>query len=270
MSIENDDNEEGTAFRYAHKLVSEKLSTNSHSMANSPRTSTRPHVVLVQGLPGSGKTTLALRLKSLLNAVHINADWARATITSHLGFEIEDRIKQATALGQMARLIQDNNQWVVVDFVCPLSQTREAFMQNFLERSDVFSVWMDTIQRGRFEDTNRIYVKPHENSYDYHVQSYLDDDSFNSVARSVVDQVTAGHDTFYIRYNTLSDGKSKQWRVIHAASGEETLCDSFDLRGHMVPAMTVEHDIRKWNVAVTGFGVFATQEDTTLRFILRY
>jgi adenylylsulfate kinase len=239
-------------------------------MIDHPCPETRSRVLLIQGLPGSGKTTLARHIKERLNAVHINADWARTTITSHLGFKFEDRVKQATALGQMARLIQDNGQWVIVDFVCPLPQTRHAFMYHFLKRSDVFSVWMDTIKEGRFEDTNKMYKKPAEDAYDYRVLNYLDDDMFNRVADEIVTQVTAGHATFYIRYNTLSDGKSKQWRVIRALTGEETLCDSFDLRGHMVPAMTIEHDVRKWNVGVTGFGAFLTKEDGTVQFVLKY
>jgi adenylylsulfate kinase len=40
---------------------------------------------------------------------------------------------------------------VVVDFVCPFESYRYFF--------DV-KIWMNTIERGRFEDTNKLFEKP--------------------------------------------------------------------------------------------------------------
>lgn len=240
-------------------------------MINSPLNDIVPKVVLIQGLPGAGKTTLARKLKARLNAVHINADWARATITSHLGFKHEDRVKQAQALGQMARLIQDNGQWSIVDFVCPLPQTRSAFLDKFMKRSDVFSVWMDTIREGRFEDTNKLYKAPGEDLVDYKVSWYCNELDFDRVAQDIAGRVTAGHRTYFIRYNTHNVYHGKDvWRVIDAETREETLCDSFDLRGHMIPAMTIENDVAKFNVSVTGFGVFDVSASGKKTFILKY
>ena len=42
---------------------------------------------------------------------------------------------------------------VIADFVCPTPKARELFNPDFI-------VWMDTIEKGRFEDTNKIFVKP--------------------------------------------------------------------------------------------------------------
>lgn len=107
------------------------------------------------GLPGSGKTELAKALKERINAIHLNADEVRATISSDLGFTAEDRIEQARRMGEMARLIAKQGVApVIVDFVCPTDLTRTAF-----GKPDIL-VFMDTIAKGRFEDTNKIFERP--------------------------------------------------------------------------------------------------------------
>ena len=42
---------------------------------------------------------------------------------------------------------------VIADFVCPLPETRKLFNPDYL-------IWVDTIKKGRFEDTNKIFVPP--------------------------------------------------------------------------------------------------------------
>jgi adenylate kinase family enzyme len=42
--------------------------------------------ILIMGLPGAGKTTLAKQLALRLNAVHFNADDVRANVSKDLGF----------------------------------------------------------------------------------------------------------------------------------------------------------------------------------------
>lgn len=224
-------------------------------------------VIFIQGLPGSGKTTLAKLIKDRLNAIHVNADWARTTITSHLGFTEKDRVKQATALGQLARMLHSQGHWVIVDFVCPLRSTRSAFADQFLNpREDVFNVWMNTIDKGRFEDTNKMYVAPTHHDIDLQIGYYMDTpEEFAVEAARVARVATLGHRKFYIRYNTHSDGTRDMWRVIDAKTMEEVLYDDFELRGLMVPATTQEHGVTKFNVEVTGF---PSIEGT--KFILTY
>lgn len=227
-------------------------------------------VLFIQGLPGSGKTTLAARLRQRLNAIHLNADWARATVTSHLGFSEADRLTQARTLGQMARMLQDQGHWVIVDFVCPTPQTRNEFFNQFMERKDVYSVWMNTIAEGRFADTNKLYTKPGQLTVDYEVDRYLSEDDMDRLAETIATTVTKDHATFYVRYNTHTDGVSNLWRVIDAETREEVLVDSFDLRGIMTPAMTIEHGVEKWNVAVTGKPSFTQDEFKRTTFSIRY
>jgi predicted transcriptional regulator len=111
-------------------------------------------IIQIIGLPGSCKTSLAVSLGDRINATHLNADYVRATINSDLGFSIKDRIEHARRLGEMARMLSHQGHTVIVDFVCPTSQTREAF-----GKSDIL-IWMNRITEGRFADTNAILEQP--------------------------------------------------------------------------------------------------------------
>ena len=109
--------------------------------------------ILIMGLPGSGKTTLAKVLAPLIEAVHFNADDVRANISRDLGFSAEDRLEQARRMGWLCDRVTAAGHNVVADFVCPTAETRNAF-------GDCFLIWVDRIERGRFEDTNRLFVPP--------------------------------------------------------------------------------------------------------------
>jgi adenylylsulfate kinase-like enzyme len=55
--------------------------------------------ILIMGLPGAGKTTLANALAPLLNAVVFNADAVRANLSRDLGFTHSDRVEHARRMG---------------------------------------------------------------------------------------------------------------------------------------------------------------------------
>jgi hypothetical protein len=112
-------------------------------------------IIQVIGLPGSGKTELSKALKERINAIHLNADEVRATVNSDLGFSPEDRLEQARRMGEMARLISKQGVApVIADFVCPTDLTRAAF-----GKPDIL-IWVDRIESGRFEDTNKMWEDP--------------------------------------------------------------------------------------------------------------
>lgn len=109
--------------------------------------------ILIMGLPGAGKTTLAKALVPRLSAVHLNADEIRANVHKDLGFALEDRIEHARRLGWLSGEIVKSGAYVIADFICPTQATRAAF-------GEAFVVWVDRIEAGRFEDTNRLFEPP--------------------------------------------------------------------------------------------------------------
>ena len=92
--------------------------------------------VLVMGLPGSGKTTLAKHLVPMFNAVWLNADEVRKE-SDDWDFTTEGRTRQALRMWTYAEESIEQNRNVVADFVCPTEQTRKQFNADY-------TVWMDT------------------------------------------------------------------------------------------------------------------------------
>tara|TARA_B100000282_G_C31347070_1_gene316002 strand:- start:33 stop:455 length:423 start_codon:yes stop_codon:yes gene_type:complete len=115
--------------------------------------------ILVMGLPGSGKTTLAKILTEKLNAVNLNADEIRKKYNDW-DFSEEGRNRQAKRMFDISEELISSGKIVVADFVCPTEKTREYFKADFM-------IWMDTIEKGRFEDTNQMFQKPKK--YDFKV-----------------------------------------------------------------------------------------------------
>jgi cytidyltransferase-like protein len=109
--------------------------------------------ILIMGLPGAGKTTLANTLAPLLNAVVFNADAVRANVSRDLGFSHGDRVEHARRMGWMCDRVVEGGGTVIADFICPTDETRAAF-------GPAFTIWIDRIESGRFEDTNRMFIPP--------------------------------------------------------------------------------------------------------------
>ena len=108
--------------------------------------------ILIMGLPGSGKTTLADSLKLIIDSERFNADKIRKKYNDW-DFSKEGRIRQAKRMADFAKKLKDDGNYVIADFVCPTPEARSLFPADYI-------VWVNTIKEGRFDDTNKMFVKP--------------------------------------------------------------------------------------------------------------
>jgi hypothetical protein len=132
--------------------------------------------ILIMGLPGAGKTYFATALKTYLETASdfwdttaesltgsratvewFNADDVRKRFTDW-DFSAEGRVRQSHRMRELAD--RSSADFVIADFVAPMIEMRDNFEADWC-------IWMDTIEAGRFEDTNRMFVPPE--LYDFRI-----------------------------------------------------------------------------------------------------
>lgn len=134
--------------------------------------------ILIMGLPGAGKTTLAGELKKYLEANGTMSDFRGDTLPvtgynaqvtwfnaddirrkyNDWDFSNEGRIRQSIRMFQFS--MEASGDYVICDFVAPLVEMRNNFKADW-------TIWMDTIESGRYEDTNKAFIPPEV--YDFRV-----------------------------------------------------------------------------------------------------
>mgnify|MGYP001327694193 FL=1 len=134
--------------------------------------------ILIMGLPGSGKTYLAERLQPLLNAAWYNADKVRK-MANDWDFSPEGRVRQSLRMRNLADFEKEHNRTVLCDFVCPTKETQNIFHPDII-------IWMNTIKKGRYEDTNKMFENP--TNVDYEVNEF-NDKNHNEIAKKIIDNV---------------------------------------------------------------------------------
>lgn len=132
------------------------------------------------GLPGAGKTYLAERLKAQLELQGATVGWLNADeIRRHFNdwdFSRDGRIRQSMRMRDLAD--ESNTDYCIVDFVAPLPEMRHNFKADW-------TIWMDTIEAGRFEDTNKMFVTP--DVYDFRIIEQDGEKWAEFVAEHIVD-----------------------------------------------------------------------------------
>ena len=142
-----------------------------------------PQKILIMGLPGSGKTFMARALKTYLEensnlstmpyermtGMELPPTDFRATVNwfnaddvrqkyNDWDFSREGRIRQSIRMARFA--LESTGDYVICDFVAPLPEMRNNFKADW-------TIWMDTISAGRYEDTNQAFVPP--DVYDFRI-----------------------------------------------------------------------------------------------------
>jgi len=161
--------------------------------------------ILIMGLSGSGKTYFAERLKTYLESKAqrslstiygdnpypnlmarvewFNADDVRKRFNDW-DFSREGRIRQSLRMAEFA--LKSDSDYVICDFIAPLPEMRSNFNANW-------TVWMDTVDASKYEDTNKAFVPP--DNYDFriteqnaeHWVSYVGDRIINQQRRPKFD-----------------------------------------------------------------------------------
>ena len=109
-------------------------------------------IILIMGLSGSGKTSLAKALTPMFNAVWLNADKIREEVNDW-DFSEQGRLKQSIRMKILAHKARSENRNVIADFICPTEYTRKEFNADY-------TIWMDTKKVSEFEDTDKIFETP--------------------------------------------------------------------------------------------------------------
>lgn len=119
--------------------------------------------ILVMGLPGAGKTYLAQYILEHLQNEKKRLGWLNADDVrkkyNDWDFSTEGRIRQSHRMRELADAMTDMD-YVICDFVAPLVEMRNNFKADW-------TIWVDTIDAGRYEDTNKAFVPPEV--YDFRI-----------------------------------------------------------------------------------------------------
>lgn len=190
----------------------------------------QPKRILIMGLPGAGKTYLAEQLKKKLQQysqppvehslkpftdAEITVGWLNADeVRRHYNdwdFSREGRIRQSLRMRELADT--SNTDYVIVDFVAPLPEMRHNY------RAD-WTIWVDTIDAGRYEDTNRMFVPP--DVYDFRITEQAGEKWAEFIAEHIVDN--RRRPTFDWQRETVQMlGRWQPWHAGHRALFERAI-----------------------------------------------
>ena len=120
--------------------------------------------ILIMGLPGAGKTTLATEISECLKLIGRTVDWYNADIIrtqyNDWDFSAEGRIRQSQRMRDLA--VASTADFVICDFVAALPEQRTEFAADYV-------IWVHTEDEGRFADTNQAFVAP--TRYNFYVDT---------------------------------------------------------------------------------------------------
>lgn len=110
--------------------------------------------ILIFGLPGSGKTTMAKKLMEYLGdrAMCFNGDDLRKE-HNDWDFSEDGRRRQANRMRSSAEMAISMGKFAILDFVCPKEEYREIINPDY-------TIWMNRKPVRDFPDTTAMFEKP--------------------------------------------------------------------------------------------------------------
>jgi hypothetical protein len=172
--------------------------------------------ILIMGLPGSGKTYLAQYILDHLQDANNRVGWLNADDVrkkyNDWDFSTEGRIRQSHRMRELADSMTDMN-YVICDFVAPLIEMRNNFKADW-------TVWVDTIERGRFEDTNKAFIPPEV--YDFRITEQNSEKWSEFIAHHILGNFR--RPTFDWKKETVQMlGRWQPWHAGHRALFERAI-----------------------------------------------
>jgi len=166
--------------------------------------------ILIMGLPGAGKTYLAQHILEHLQAERKKVGWLNADDVrkkyDDWDFSREGRIRQSHRMRDLADGMVGMD-YVICDFVAPLVEMRNNFKADW-------TIWVDTILEGRYEDTNKAFVAPEV--YDFRVTEQRGEWWGEFIAAHILD--SRRRPTFDWRKETVQMlGRWQPWHEGHRA-----------------------------------------------------
>lgn len=171
--------------------------------------------ILIMGLPGAGKTFLAERLRDQLTQAGKTCGWLNADeVRRHYNdwdFSREGRIRQSLRMRELAD--ESNTDYCIVDFVAPLPEMRHNYKADW-------TIWVDTIDAGRYEDTNKMFTPP--DVYDFRITEQNAEKWSEFIAEHIVDN--RRRPTFNWQKETVQMlGRWQPWHAGHRALFERAI-----------------------------------------------
>ena len=116
--------------------------------------------ILICGLPGTGKTTLAKELTSKLKETGKTVSWFNADSIrekfNDWDFSLEGRLRQTRRMKDLAE--DSPMDFVICDFVAPIRDMRDIFAADY-------TIWMNTETASQYNDTDKIFEKPSDANF---------------------------------------------------------------------------------------------------------
>ena len=171
--------------------------------------------ILIMGLPGAGKTTLAAKLLEFLTNNHKTVTWFNA---DEIRKEYDDwdfsetgRIRQSKRMYDLSTNVETD--YVIADFIAPLVEMRNNYKADW-------TVWVDTIREGRYADTNKMFVEPEV--YDFRINEQDSDKWSDFIGQHILDN--RRRPVFDWKKETVQMlGRWQPWHAGHRALFERLL-----------------------------------------------